>query len=316
VGKFIDLTGQTFTYLRVLHRGPNRKSHVTWLCECICGKQKLIKGDDLRNKMTKGCGSYCSYEPRKRIEGKKYGKLAVLRLVVGERSNGVDSRALWEVECECKNTFKTTLHALNPGKGRQGLRQCFDCNKIEVETRLVGKMYYYLTVQSFDHQDEWGGYIWRCLCRCGTAVFAKTSSLESGSTKSCGCYTKDRLRVHGKSKTALYRVWNHARRRCNLASDKSYKRYGGRGIVMCQEWLENFEVFESWALSNGYAPRLELDRINVDQGYSPANCQFISKNCNSAFAWIDKMTEHELKDADKRMMLRRQSLLNIREVKK
>ena len=205
--------------------------------------------------------------------------------------------------------FKTTLHALNPGKNRVGLKQCFECNKIETETRLVGKKFFYLTVISFDHQDQWGGYIWRCLCRCGKSVLSKTSSLESASTKSCGCYTKERLRIHGKSKTVLYRVWNHARRRCNLSSDKAYKRYGGRGIKMCQEWLENFETFEAWAINNGYAPGLQLDRIDVDQEYSPANCQFITKNCNSAFAWIDKMTEQELRDTETRMVIRKKNLV-------
>ena len=106
MGKLIDLTGKTFTYLKVISRGLNKKNHVAWLCECICGKQKLIKGGDLRNKKTKGCGSYCSYEPRKRIEGKKYGRLTVLRLVVGERSKEKESRPLWEVRCECSQILK------------------------------------------------------------------------------------------------------------------------------------------------------------------------------------------------------------------
>ncbi len=282
-----------------------------WMCECICGKQKAISGGDLRNAKTKGCGSYCSYEPRKRIEGKKYGKLQVIRLAVGERSVGVDSRPLWEVQCACGNTFKTTLHALNPGKGRNGLKQCAECNRYEVENRLVGKIYYYLTVISFSRVDQWGGTIWKCSCRCGDVVFASTSSLERSSTKSCGCYTKERLRTHGKSKTILYRIWNHARRRCHLASDKNYKRYGGRGILMCQEWLEKFEQFEAWALSHGFEPGLQLDRIDVDKGYSPDNCQFVTKNCNSAFAWIDKMVESELIKTENRIKQRRLQLLKI-----
>ena len=74
---------------------------------------------------------------------------------------------------------------------------------------------------------------------------------------------------------------------------------------MCPEWLENFEIFESWALQNGYVSGLQLDRINVDDGYSPTNCQFTSKNCNSAFAWIDKMTEEELKKVEHRIASRR-----------
>lgn len=309
MGKFIDLKGKTFTYLKVLYRSPNRKTHTMWMCECICGKQKAISGCDLRNRRVKGCGSFCSYEPRKRIEGKKFGKLTVIKLIHGERSSGKDSRPLWEVQCECNFLFKTTLHALNPGKGRIGLRQCSNCSKNETQTRLVSKVFYYLKVVSFSHEDQWGGYIWKCICRCGNIVFASTSSLKRSSTKSCGCYSKALLKKHGKSKTSLYRIWHHARRRCNLPSEKSYPRYGGRGISMCQEWLEDFERFESWAQQNGYALNLQLDRINVDKGYYPDNCQFISKNCNSAFAWVDKMNHKELKITEDRIARRRITLL-------
>lgn len=315
MGKFNDLTGQTFTHLKVLKRAPNRGRITMWWCECICGKQKSIAASDLRSKKTKGCGSYCSYEPRKRIENKQYGKLTVIKLMVGLRSTGIDSRPLWQVKCECGNIFETTLHALNPGKDRKGLRQCGECNKAFVENRLVGEQFYFLKVLKFAYQDKWGGYIWECLCRCGKTVLVSTSSLERSSTKSCGCYTKERLRTHGKSKTSLYRVWNHARRRCNMPNDKSYSRYGGRGIKMCSEWLDNFEVFEAWALKNGYIAglQLQLDRINVDDDYSPANCQFVSKNCNSAFAWLDKMDEEELKKAEDRIKQRRTRLSNSKQ---
>ncbi len=279
-----------------------------WMCECICGKQKAISGGDLRSKKTKGCGSSCSYEPRKRIEGQQFGKLTVVQLLVGERSSGIDSRPPWEVKCECGNLFKTTLHALNPGKERNGLKQCADCSRYQTENRLIDKVFFYLKVIKFSHADKWGSFIWQCSCRCGTVVFASTSSLERSSTKSCGCYTKERLRTHGKSKTSLYVTWNHVRRRCYLSSDKSYARYGGRGIVMCAEWLENFENFESWALQNGHIKGLQLDRIDVDKGYSPTNCQFISRQCNSAFAWIDKMTEDELQTTETRISQRRMKL--------
>lgn len=308
MGKFIDLTGRTFTYLKVLHRAPNKGKHTMWACECICGKHKSISGGDLRNKKTKGCGSFCSYAPRKRIEGKKFERLTVLELVIGERSPGKDTRPLWKVECDCGIIFKTTLHALSPGKERNGLKQCYECSKKETEGRLVGQVFYYLTVLSFSHEDKWGSYIWRCLCACNNIVFASTSSLERASTKSCGCYNRNRLKKSGKSKTVLYRVWNHARRRCNLPSDKAYSRYGGRGISMCQEWMNEFEVFESWAIQNGHASGLQLDRIDVDRGYAPDNCQFVSKNCNSAFAWIDKMSEEELKRVEHRVFARRHQL--------
>lgn len=310
MGKFIDLTGQSFTFLKVLKRAPNKGNHVMWLCLCICGKEKIINGNDLRMRKTKGCGNCTYYAPRKQIQGKRFGRLTVTQLLVGERSPGIDSRPLWEARCECGKFIKTTLHALNPGGNRKGIQQCSDCNKYEAENRLVGKVYYYLTVSEFSHVDKWGSFIWKCFCRCGNIVFVSTTSLEQSSTKSCGCYTKERLRKNGKSKTVLYRVWNHARRRCHLASDKAYKRYGARGIRMCQLWLEDFESFETWAFSNEFQPGLQLDRIDVDGGYYPENCQFVTKNCNSAFTWIDKMVEEELIKVEQRIAQRRFKLLN------
>lgn len=306
MGKFIDLTGQVFTYLKVLNRATNRGSATMWLCECVCGKQKNISACDLRGGKVKGCGGICDYQPRKRIEGKRFGNLIVKKFLPGERSLDKDSRPMWEVECCCGFRFKTTLHALNPGKNRKGKMKCINCEEKETKGRLVGRSYYYLVVIQFSHENKWGNFIWKCQCRCGNFVLVSTSSLERATTKSCGCYTIDRLRKggHGKSKTSIYRVWNHARRRCHLASDSSYKRYGGRGITMCSEWLNDFRSFEFWALENGYTTNLQIDRIDVDKGYSPDNCQFVTKNCNSAFAWIDKMDRNELKKVEIRIAAR------------
>lgn len=75
--------------------------------------------------------------------------------------------------------------------------------------------------------------------------------------------------------------YNHMKERCYNPNSKSYHRYGGRGIKVCDEWLNDFSAFESWALSHGYSPELKLDRVDNDGDYCPENCEFVTnkKNC-------------------------------------
>ncbi|OJX38851.1 MAG: hypothetical protein BGO78_11550 [Chloroflexi bacterium 44-23] len=76
------------------------------------------------------------------------------------------------------------------------------------------------------------------------------------------------------------------RRRCHSRSDRAYQRYGGRGINICKEWdnLENgFHNFHNWAMNNGYADNLSIDRIDNDGNYEPSNCRWVDAKtqCNN-----------------------------------
>lgn len=93
--------------------------------------------------------------------------------------------------------------------------------------------------------------------------------------------------IDRKTHFRLYKVWENMKSRCYNPKHKSYHRYGGRGIDICEEWKNHFANFEKWAIENGYdgtAPqgKFTLDRIDNDMGYSPQNCQWISnrENCN------------------------------------
>lgn len=122
-----------------------------------------------------------------------------------------------------------------------------------------------------------GAALWMCQCECGTRRAVIGGDLRSGKSISCGCHRNEvsgsRFRKHAASNTRLYETWRNMRARCG---DPNNQRYGGRGIKVCDEWRDDFSAFQAWAMENGYSDLLTIERVNIDLGYQPDNCTFVS----------------------------------------
>ncbi len=120
-----------------------------------------------------------------------------------------------------------------------------------------------------------------CQCECGKVFATRERSLTTRAAKSCGCGQREAVALtgvknatHGDSGTRLYTIWCNIKARCGSPKEPAYKDYGGRGITICDEWKSDFVAFKTWAMANGYAGSLSIDRVDNDGNYCGDNCRW------------------------------------------
>jgi hypothetical protein len=123
---------------------------------------------------------------------------------------------------------------------------------------------------------------WTCQCECGKRKEVVGKTLRNGDSTSCGCQaplliSKARTR-HGYARlgqvTPTWRTWAGIIRRCTNPHDKAFKRYGAKGITICDRW----KVFENFLEDMGERPEgLTIDRINGRLGYFKENCRWATQ---------------------------------------
>lgn len=140
---------------------------------------------------------------------------------------------------------------------------------------MTGQKFEKLLVVSREPSKN-GRAMWLCQCDCGNYTIVKGKQLLNGNTKSCGCLRKEVKIKHGKYNTRLYTIWRSMKQRCYNKNNIRYKHYGGRGVAVCDEWLNDFMTFYTWAVSHGYDDNLTIDRIDVNKNYEPNNCRWLT----------------------------------------
>lgn len=118
---------------------------------------------------------------------------------------------------------------------------------------------------------------WRCLCKCGEHFIADGTSLRLGKRKGCAnCAKESAIRSatkHGDIGSREYVAYSAMKSRCYDSSNKRYARYGGRGIKVCDRWLESYQNFLE-DMGRQPSARHTLERINLDGHYEPSNCKW------------------------------------------
>ena len=206
---------------------------------------------------------------KKDLTGQTFGRLTVVKEGPGIVRESGRKIVTWLCQCSCGNPELKEVQSDKLGKD---VTSC-GCLKKEKGSIPPGTRFGRLVVVKRVENDGEMARV-ECLCDCGNTTVVRTTSLRAGKTLSCGCYgRKQRLEantIHDKSNTRTYRIYHAILQRCYNENNTNYHNYGGRGIVVCERWLESFENFLA---DMGECPKgFSIERKDVNGNYEPGNC--------------------------------------------
>ncbi len=212
------------------------------------------------------------------LVGQTFNRLTVIKFDHKKGHN------FWLCRCACGNEV-----VVDQSKLKSGHTKSCGCLKKEKLQDLTGKVFGLWTVISFNRSEKEGNHYrtyWNCKCACGGERVVRGDILKSGGSKSCGCYGKDRSLIELPEYTEeeafkkAKSVYKHMKQRCYNLNKTRFSDYGGRGIKICDRWLESFENFYE---DMGTPPTNlhQLDRVDNEGDYSPDNCKWSTPSENN-----------------------------------
>ena len=273
---FIDLSGSVFGKWTVICQDTSKEFKQTqWICRCVCGTVKSIRGQTLRNGRSKSCG-HCKGRV---VVGQTYGDLTVIERIVGK-----DGRSKWRCKCKCGNIKEYFAGNLLSG-------ETISCGKHEwLKHDITGNKYGMLTVEGLAYVDTDNNHrtYWNCICDCGNHHIVTRSALTSGLTRSCGCMRSfgesvihnelERMQidfVHGKRFSELkscngyslefdFDVYKNGKRAFLLEFQGS-QHYMDKGWFGKQQREETDAAKKDWCKQNN----IQLEEIRYDEPIVP-----------------------------------------------